>query len=77
MLVQFGTTTSKDCDIVENVQRFAGRVCLKSWDIGYPKILGSLNLQSLETRKKVHKLTFPFNILAVFPETPLYCTLYL
>ena len=29
------------CDLVERVQRFAGRVCLKSWDIGYPKILNS------------------------------------
>ena len=41
--------TAKDCDLVESVQRFAGRVCLKSWDIGYPEILNSLNLPSLET----------------------------
>ena len=66
--------TAKDCDLTESVQRFAGRVCLKSWDIGYPEILNSLNLPSLETRRKVQKLTLLYkfvNNLAVFPETPL------
>ena len=40
MLFQFGTPiyTAKDCDLDESVQRFAGRVYLKSWDIGYPEI---------------------------------------
>ena len=27
--------SAKNCDIVESVQRFAGRVCLNCWDIGY------------------------------------------
>ena len=66
--------TAKDCDLVESVQRFAGRVCLKSWDIGYPEILNSLNLPSLETRRKVQKLILLYkfvNNLALFPEAPL------
>ena len=64
--------SAKDCNLLESVQRFAGRVCLKSWDIGYPEILNS-NLPSLETRWKVQKLTlYKFvNNLAVFPEAPL------
>ena len=70
--------TAKDCDLVESVQRFAGRVCLKSWDIGYPEILNSLNLPSLETRRKVQKLILLYkfvNNLALFPEAPLtFCT---
>ena len=40
--------TAKNCDLVENVRRFAGRVCLKSWDVGYSEILDSLNLPSME-----------------------------
>ena len=66
--------TAKDCDLVDSVQRFAGRVCLKSWDIGYPEILNSLNLPSLETRRKVQKLILLYkfvNNLALFPEAPL------
>ena len=56
------------------VQRFAGRVCLKSWDIGYPEIPNSSNFLSLETRRKVQKFTLLYkfvNNLAVFPEGPL------
>lgn len=63
--------TAKDCEVVESVQRFACKVCLKSWDIGCPEILDSLNL---ETRRKVHKLTLLHkfvNNLALFPEVPL------
>ena len=52
--------TAKDCDLVESVQRFAGRVCLKSWDI---EILNSLNLPSLETRRKVQKLTLLYKFV--------------
>ena len=55
--------TAKDCGLVESVQRFAGRVCLKSWDIGYPEILNCLNLPSLETRRKVQKLTLNVSII--------------
>ena len=42
--------TAIHCDLVESVQRFAGKLWLKSLDIGYPEKLGSLNLPSLESR---------------------------
>ncbi len=66
--------SAKDCDILESVQRFASRVCLKNWSCEYPEMLNSLNLPSLATRRKVINLSLMYKIangLAMFPEAPL------
>ena len=62
--------SAKDCDILEGVQRFASRVCLKTWQCEYPDMLEALELPTLKTRRKVQKLTMMYkfvNNLAVFP----------
>ena len=62
--------SAKDCDILEGVQRFASRVCLKTWQCEYPDMLEALELPTLKTRRKVQKLTTMYkfvNNLAVFP----------
>ena len=64
--------SAKDRDILEGVQRFAGRVCLKNWNYGYPEMLNLLSLPTLETRRKVAKLSMMYKIvnnLVVFPES--------
>ena len=66
--------TAKDRDLLESVQRFASRVCLKTWDREYTEMLSSLNLPSLESRRKTLKLSLLYKIvnnLTVFPEAPL------
>ena len=63
---------AKDCDVLEGVQRFASRMCLKTWQYQYPDMLDLLNLPKLETRRKVAKLSMMYKIvnsLVVFPES--------
>ena len=59
-LFQFGTPIQPRIVISlhESVQRFAGRVCLKSWDIGYSEILNSFNINYPYSTRNVHNLSF-------------------
>lgn len=64
--------SAKDCDILEGVQRFASRVCLKTWQYEYPDMLKTLDLPALKTRRKIAKLMMMYkfvNNLAMFPES--------
>ena len=53
----------KDMDNLESVQKFACKVCLKTWDMNYEDMLHSLNLMPLQTRRKYLKLVTIFNII--------------
>lgn len=67
-------SSAKECNLLEKVQRFASRVCLKTWNMDYSEMLNSLDLPSLQTRRKVQKLSLLYKIInaeAEFPEAPL------
>ena len=53
----------KDCKLLEDVQKFACKVCLKSWNTTYDEILDTLNIPKLEQRRKVLKLCFMHKLL--------------
>ena len=64
----------KDIHLLEGVQKFACKVCLKHWDWDYAEMLNLLNLPELQTRRKLLKLSLLYkfvNNLAFFPEAPL------
>ena len=48
----------KDCKLLEDVQKFACKVCLKSWNTTYDEMLDTLNIPKLEQRRKALKLCF-------------------
>ena len=54
---------AKDINMVESVQRFATKICLKNWNMPYCERLRSLNLDSLVTRRKSSKLLFLFKMV--------------
>ena len=54
----------KDIQMLENVQKFALRICSKSWNSDYDTLLGTLNIPTLSNRRETLKLCLLFNILA-------------
>ena len=64
-----------DIESLENVQIFALRVCMKSWNTAYDKPLTSAKLPSLQDRQTVASLCHLFKIvrgLMDFPDTPVH-----
>ena len=64
----------KDIELIEDVQKFALRVCLKSWSATYAELLEQSNLPSLQTRRQHAKLCHLFKIIndaTFFPEAPI------
>ena len=64
----------KDIDLLEDVQKFALKVCNKSWNLSYEELLSKSHLASLQTRRQQFKLCHIFKIVhnfAFFPEAPL------
>ena len=58
---------------LENVQKFALKVCTKSWNIDYESMLTSCNLTSLASRWRFLKLCILYQIThgtLNFPNTP-------
>ena len=47
----------KDIELIEDVQKFALRVCLKSWSATYEELLKHFNLPTLQTRRQHAKLS--------------------
>ena len=65
----------KDIDLIENVQKFALKVCTKSWDASYSSLLEVTRLPSLQTRRTHAKLCNLFKIingLTFYPDPPSY-----
>ena len=54
----------KDIQMLENVQKFALRICSKSWNSDYDTLLGTINIPTLSNRRETLKLCLLFNILA-------------
>ena len=60
----------KDINSLENVQKFALRVCCKNWNLGYSELLDLCSVPSLENRRLHLKLCHMFKIvnnLCYFP----------
>ena len=53
----------EDKNALEKVQKFACKVCCKSWDAEYEKLLEDLQLPTLETRRMHLKLCTFFNFV--------------
>ena len=65
---------AKDIKLIEDVQKFALRVCSKTWNADYESLLKSCNLPSLSDRRKFQKLCQLYNILTdrvTYPDKPL------
>ena len=60
----------KDQQTLENIQKFACRVCLKRWDLSYPAMLRTLSIPTLAARRQQLKLCTFFryvNQLSIAP----------
>ena len=66
------TFLKKDIELIENVQKFALRVCTKSWDANYSGLLVATHLPSLQTRThtKLCNLFKIINGLTFYPDAP-------
>ena len=53
----------KDIAALENVQKFAPRVCFKKWSLNYQDLLKLSHLQSLQDGRSFHSLTTLFKII--------------
>jgi len=52
-----------DKRLLENVQKFALRICAKQWDLGYDELMISLKVPSLQNRRLYHKLCTMYKIV--------------
>ena len=60
----------RDIQLLESVQKFACKVCLKCWDMDYNNMLHCLDLPLLRVRRQHLKLITMYNIIngnTVFP----------
>ena len=53
----------RDIQMLESVQKFACKVCLKCWDMDYDNMLHCLDLPLLHVRRQHLKLITMFNII--------------
>ena len=64
---------SKDVAMLENVQKFALRICTKSWNTSYEDLLSASSLPNLSLRRQKLRLLHLFKIyhqLTFFPSAP-------
>ena len=63
---------SLDCQMIESIQKFASRVCLKQWsrNTRYQNILEFLNMPSLAARRRQRKLCTLYKIVKNLSEDP-------
>ena len=55
--------TAKDTQSLENMQKFALRICSKQWNHSYSRLLNMLNLPTLENRRLYLKLCHLFKVI--------------
>ena len=64
----------KDIDQLENIQKFALKICFKQWDSSYSDLLQSSNLPTLANRRKYLGLCYLYKLINnvfEFPDCPL------
>ena len=60
-------------DSLERVQKFALKLCTRSWDSSYEDLLNSCHLPTLVQRRRLLKLSFLYQVLHgnyIFPDAP-------
>ena len=60
----------KDCYMLEQVQKFACKVCLKRWTIPYHDMLSQLHIPSLKDRRKSMRFCTLYKIIHGFSDYP-------
>ena len=60
----------RDIQAIENVQKFALRVCSKSWNTDYNSLLDTLNISTLSARRTSLKLCLLFKMLTEIVDYP-------
>ena len=63
----------KDIDLIEDVQKYALKVCLKSWSVNYSELLERSHLPTLQVRRHEAKLCHLYKIVnkeTFFPNAP-------
>ena len=63
--------TCKETHMIESVQKFACKVCLKCWDSDYDAMLHLLGITHLSTRQQYLKLTCLYKVLHGYSYFPL------
>ena len=53
----------KDRKILEDIQKFACRVCTKNWHTDYHTLLDGLHIPTLEARRKAMRLCFLYKLI--------------
>ena len=61
----------KNIDLLEDTQKFALKICTKSWDSNYDELLSKAKLPTLQARQQQFKLCLALNDFAFFPNAPL------
>ena len=61
----------KDQQTLENIQKFACRVCLKRWDLSYPAMLRTLSIPTLAARRQQLKLCTFFRYVNQLSTAPI------
>ena len=64
----------KDINKLENVERFALRVCTKQWSLSYADLIEKCNLVDLRTRRSHLSLSHLYKIIngdCIFPNAPI------
>ena len=55
----------RDIQMLERTQKFACRMCIKTWNAGYEELQNTLQLPSLSNRRLFHKLCTIFKVIRV------------
>ena len=61
-------------DSLEKVQKFALKMCIGNWNMGYDDMVNSCSLPTLDHRRRVLKLSFMYQVVHgnfLFPDAPL------
>ena len=61
----------KDIDAIENVQKFAIKICTRNWSLPYSEGLHLLGLDSLVHRRKILKLCYFYKIVHGHAASPI------
>ena len=60
----------KDCKLIEDVQKFACKICVKDWHLDYEEMLSRLHIPRLDTRRKALRLCLLYKLIDHNSSTP-------
>ena len=60
----------KDIEALESAQKFALKICSKSWTVSYRDLLGASKIQTLQSRREQTILVYMFKLVNNFVDHP-------